>query len=328
MPLSLSNTKWAIGMIIVPVTVGILGIVAGNITSDISHIVEIEFYNSMDEQQAERIKTHLGISLSNVVLLTEDLSERVESIYKNDADESVEKTLELLRDTDFFPNNPRAPHDVKYIYILDTNCIFVSYAYIDSINRLDARGLQSCDDLSKLSKDSKNLQKEFRKITDNYASTGKVDYVNSIATPLDLDKNGKTDLILGVGIDWDSISKEIKNLIYLDGFRYMIKDESGVVVVNVTSSEINFLSKQAKNNLECGIPVVSNFTTSDEVLSLSDVCKNPDEILLLPANSTANLYKPLKNDHKPISLEGVLDLGKRNGEDMLQHWELIIRPEK
>ena len=247
-------------------------------------------------QQNQMIKNHIASKINNVILVSTNLTNFIEETYNKTG--SIDETIDHLRDSGLFHVNTPVPKEIAYFYIIDDKCDYILYAYDDeNINRNDAIGTESCDNLIP-------KKEEGRILTKNYASTSTFNFVNTFARSLDLDEDGNIDLVLGVTIDWDNISSEIKNMIFLNDIRYMLKDKSNVIVIDATKSSFSSLKKQA----------------NDQAVYDEDKKK-----LLLDSNSVAREY--VQNDKDTSEqLNGIVTTD--NGIDLLVDWSLITRSEK
>ena len=244
------------------------------------------------------IKNHIASKIQNVIIFSTNLTNIVEENYANT--NSVEETIDILRESGLFHVNTPVPKEVAYFYMIDSECEYRLYAYDDeNINRENAIGTESCDNLVHEKTEGVILSK-------NYASTSTFNFVNTFARSLDLDKDDNIDLVLGVAVDWDNVSSEIKNMIFLDDVQYMLKDKSDVIVIviDVTQSSFASLKKQAEEQ-----------SVYDE---------HKDKKVLDP-NSIARKYeKNDKDEFEQLNGLAVTD----NGIDLLKDWSLITRSER
>ncbi len=90
-------------------------------------------------------------------------------------------------------------------------------------------------------------------------------------------------------------------MIFLDDVQYMLRDKSGVIVIDVTKSSFSSMKKQAEEQ------------------SVYDVDK---EKQILDPNAIANRYVQ-DDDDDPVQLDGIVSTD--NGADPLLNWFLIIR---
>lgn len=249
-----------------------------------------------DIQQNQMIKNHISSKIKNVILVSTNLTNLIEETYNQTG--SIDDTIDQLRDSRLFHVNTPVPKEIAYFYIIDEKCDYVLYAYDDeNLNRKNAIGTEACDDLIH--------EKEERQIlTRNYASTSTFNFVNTFGRSFDLDADGNIDLVLGVTIHWDNMSSEIKNMIFLDDIRYILKDKSNVVVINASQSSFESLKKQAEEQ------------------SVYDEDKGKS---LLNPNFTATEYVQHDKDTTE-QLNGIVMTD--NGIDLLVDWSLITRSEK
>lgn len=78
-------------------------------------------------------------------------------------------------------------------------------------------------------------------------------------------------MVLGIAFDWDNISEEIENIIFIkDRTQYLVVDKQGTIVIDVKDNDISRLKDQAnriidKMNIEKnGIKVMSPDTVAGQ----------------------------------------------------------------
>ena len=253
------------------------------------------FFEQTQKQQTEMIKSHIASKINNVVSTSTNLTIIIRDTYSET--KSVDETIDSLRESGLFHVNTPVPKEIAYFYVIDNECNYRLYAYDDeNINRSNATGTETCDELVH--------EKGERKIlTKNYASTSTFNFVNTFGRSIDLDNDGNVDLVLGVAINWDNISSEIKNMIFLDDMRYMLKDKNDVIVINATKLSFSSLHVQANDQAEYNEHKEKN---------------------LLDPNSIAVKFEVSDNDILE-QLDGISVMD--DNTDLLVDWVLITRAE-
>ena len=197
------------------------------------------------DHQHEIISQHIISTINNIDTFSKHITNIIDESYDPklyNQTKSFVHVEDSLNETKLFDVNTPVPNGVKYFFMIDHDCKYILYAYDNSkLNRPDARGLDHCDNLVGEPTEEKILTK-------NYPATALWTFVNTYAQSYDLNNDGKIDFVLGTSINWDKISEEIQNLIFIDNdTQYLLVDGDNTVLMKVTKNEIFRLEDYAED---------------------------------------------------------------------------------
>ena len=245
-------------------TTGMLGGITANLIYDIPDKIK-DFLSNPKDGSAERIYL---LALDNdardvmhefkkqiQMVINHSLEYRQFLIEINEENDNIDYFIDTIvpQNRDIIRNHSSddqyTPFAYDYIMNPKQDCTFVEYAYFEFMKRINGSGLETCK-LPNFYDMALSLM---------YQSTGLQTFVNTLVLGLDINKDGKPDLILGTAIDWDKVSYEIHPLINVENTRYVIVDRNNNIVLDCDEYQCNKI-KDYVNELEGGDVTASSPT--------------------------------------------------------------------